>query len=156
VHDILYWVDKDNPRSGPPTNPQNDPQFPLWEYGVERFMSGGGEVSSSFSFVDQGGVVNTNESDSVIRNFPSGKRPFSQPISFSVASVVNGSSVSNISISFNGKPISNYTQAPFYISFSQQEIAGVVREENIITINIKTSSGDSVVINKNLSIDLNR
>ena len=36
VHDILYWVDRDNPRSGRPTkNPANDPQFPRWEYPVQ-------------------------------------------------------------------------------------------------------------------------
>lgn len=156
VHDILYWVDKDNPRGGAPTNPQNDPQFPLWEYGVERFMSGGGEVSSNFSFVDQNNINNSIESDGVIRNFPSGKRPFSQPISFSVASIVNGSQVSSVSVNFNGRPISNYDQAPFYISFNPQEIAGVVREENTIHLNIKTLSGDSINLDKSISIDLNR
>ncbi len=34
VHSILYWVDKDNPRGPYPLNPQGDPQFRLWEYGV--------------------------------------------------------------------------------------------------------------------------
>ena len=33
IHDILYWVDKDEPRSGRPGNP-NDSQFALWEYPV--------------------------------------------------------------------------------------------------------------------------
>ena len=30
-HSILYFVDKDNPLSEPPQNPENDPQFILWE-----------------------------------------------------------------------------------------------------------------------------
>jgi membrane peptidoglycan carboxypeptidase len=34
IHDILYWVDKDNPRGPMPKNPASDPQFQLWEYGV--------------------------------------------------------------------------------------------------------------------------
>lgn len=34
VHDILYWVDKDNPRGPVPQNPQKDPQFNLWEPSV--------------------------------------------------------------------------------------------------------------------------
>lgn len=32
VHDILYWVNKDNPRGGNPNH--NDSQFNYWEYGV--------------------------------------------------------------------------------------------------------------------------
>lgn len=32
IHDILYWVPKNNPRS--PGNSQNDSQFPYWEYPV--------------------------------------------------------------------------------------------------------------------------
>jgi 1A family penicillin-binding protein len=37
AHDILYWVDKDNPQSGPPANPANDPQFAYWEYPVRSW-----------------------------------------------------------------------------------------------------------------------
>lgn len=34
AHSILYYVNKDDPTGPPPTNPQNDPQFVLWEYPV--------------------------------------------------------------------------------------------------------------------------
>jgi hypothetical protein len=37
VHDILFWVNKDNPRGGSPVNPADDPQFALWEYPVQRW-----------------------------------------------------------------------------------------------------------------------
>ena len=35
VKDILYWVDKENPRGEAPRNPGRDPQFNLWNTGVE-------------------------------------------------------------------------------------------------------------------------
>lgn len=38
-HDLLYWVDKNNPRGFPPTNPAQDPQFPYWEYGISLWYS---------------------------------------------------------------------------------------------------------------------
>jgi membrane peptidoglycan carboxypeptidase len=34
-HDILHWVDKRNPVGPPPANPENDPQYAYWEYGVQ-------------------------------------------------------------------------------------------------------------------------
>jgi len=35
VHDILYWVDKNNPLGPPPAFPAADPQFSHWEYPVQ-------------------------------------------------------------------------------------------------------------------------
>ncbi len=37
VQDILYSVDKTNPRGGTPTNPTSDPQFYLWNIGVQAW-----------------------------------------------------------------------------------------------------------------------
>jgi penicillin-binding protein 1A len=34
VHSILNWVNKNDPRGSIPDNPNNDPQFERWEYGV--------------------------------------------------------------------------------------------------------------------------
>lgn len=38
AHDILYFVDKDDPRGPQPTN-QTDPQFPYWEYPVSLWKA---------------------------------------------------------------------------------------------------------------------
>ncbi len=35
VHDILYWVNKTDPRSGPPANPASDPLYDNWETAVQ-------------------------------------------------------------------------------------------------------------------------
>jgi 1A family penicillin-binding protein len=36
-HDILYYVDKDNPQGGKPDKPSNDSQYDTWEKGVEEY-----------------------------------------------------------------------------------------------------------------------
>ncbi len=38
-HDILFWVDKDNPQGPVPKNPEKDPQFAAWEKGVQKWAS---------------------------------------------------------------------------------------------------------------------
>lgn len=38
VHDILYWVSKNDPRSTSPINPADDPQFDRWEYPVRLWV----------------------------------------------------------------------------------------------------------------------
>ncbi|MBI5401282.1 PBP1A family penicillin-binding protein [Candidatus Wolfebacteria bacterium] len=35
VHDILYFIDKNNPLGAVPQNPQNDPQFNNWDFPVQ-------------------------------------------------------------------------------------------------------------------------
>lgn len=35
IHDILYYVKKDDPRGDPPEDPENDPQFRRWEDAVQ-------------------------------------------------------------------------------------------------------------------------
>lgn len=37
MHSILHFVDRSNPRGPNPTNPANDSQYRLWEYGVQRW-----------------------------------------------------------------------------------------------------------------------
>lgn len=39
VHDILFWVRKDNPRAGAPLNPWSDPQTAYWEYPVRLWAA---------------------------------------------------------------------------------------------------------------------
>lgn len=36
-HSILYWVNKNDPRGPIPSNPDSDPQFRYWEYGVNQW-----------------------------------------------------------------------------------------------------------------------
>jgi 1A family penicillin-binding protein len=38
VHEILYWVNKDDPYGAIPTNPGDDPQFEHWEYPVQVWL----------------------------------------------------------------------------------------------------------------------
>ena len=57
IHSILYWVDKDNSRGPAPANPDQDPQFALWEYPVtlwalQRGITSADEDSVPTSFDD--------------------------------------------------------------------------------------------------------
>ncbi len=39
IHDILYWVDKSDPRGPIPSNPSNDSQFENWETAVKNWFA---------------------------------------------------------------------------------------------------------------------
>lgn len=46
-HDILYYVDKENPLGPIPTNPGNDPQFSAWESAVQGWAAKNASSSTS-------------------------------------------------------------------------------------------------------------
>jgi 1A family penicillin-binding protein len=39
LHDILFYVDKDNPQGPAPTRPEDDPQYAGWEEGVRKWAA---------------------------------------------------------------------------------------------------------------------
>ena len=38
-HEILYWVDKNNPLGPAPANPASDPQYTRWDYAVQHWLN---------------------------------------------------------------------------------------------------------------------
>lgn len=56
-HSILFYVDKDNPRGDAPENPENDPQFKIWEEAISAWA--GKNASSSLALpADYGNLHN--------------------------------------------------------------------------------------------------
>lgn len=47
VHNILHWVGKKDPLGPAPTNPEEDPQYRLWEYPVRKWLTENGVADFS-------------------------------------------------------------------------------------------------------------
>jgi len=57
-HNILFYVDKDNPRGAIPSNPAIDPQFNLWEAAVKNWASKNASSSTTTLPVDYDNLHN--------------------------------------------------------------------------------------------------
>jgi len=113
VHEILYWLDKDNPRGGRVSNPASDSQFANWEYPV-AVWAGEQPVSTLPGGIPPGGGNN----DFVVL------MPF-QNISLSGAAAIpvsvaypDSAGVSRVSYFLNGQEVGFSVTPPFYHSFS--------------------------------------
>ena len=54
VHEILHWVDKENPRGDRRASPRSDPQYERWEFPVSLWSTGqtfGGGAPGSFRII---------------------------------------------------------------------------------------------------------
>lgn len=122
VHDILYYVDKNDPRGPVPQHPENDPQFAAWEAGVRAWAAKNhfedatttpaivpGAASASTSGERHAlsvTIVSPSENDTVT----------SDTLSATVqASAPRG--VAKVSYRLDDLLIGTYTQAPYSLSY---------------------------------------
>jgi membrane peptidoglycan carboxypeptidase len=116
VHDILYWVNKDSPRSGAPN--RSDSQFAYWDYPVQLWaqqnpaLISGATVSSTAPSAPpaaaSGFLISSPEQGAVV--------PFDAPVMFAS---VNQSSFPITSVSYyvNGYLVGT-VGAPYLFSFT--------------------------------------
>ena len=118
VHDILYWVKKDNPLITA-TNPARDPQFAYWEYPVELWSQTGQTGSTSTT-----GILPTTPETGGTSPFsitsPQTGTTVSSNTPFIVTSSGSSNTIISISYSLNGVPIGTAVTPPFRISVLSQ------------------------------------
>jgi len=49
AHNILYYVNRSDPRGAPPEHPENDPNYNNWEAGVQAWLKAKGEVGGEIA-----------------------------------------------------------------------------------------------------------
>jgi len=67
VHDILYWVNKSDPRGPVPTNPSSDPQFHLWEPSVQTWWANN---SSKYGITTSADIPVGSDTTTTTQNSP--------------------------------------------------------------------------------------
>jgi penicillin-binding protein 1A len=121
VHDILYWVQKDNPLAGPPSNPWADPQAAYWDYPVQLWLAAGGAASSTPGI---GGTssISPSPADAGVSSFqiisPQSGTIVSSASALTVtAADPNPENVVSVTYFLNGATLGTATTPPYAISF---------------------------------------
>ena len=139
VHSILYWIDKDAPTGGRPSNPANDPQFSYWEIPVRAWAAQQGLSDGGTLFPGTGGPV----SDPDAQGAPSAVPPSisittpttgaaveaGAPLNIAVASA---NTLSRVDYYINDGYIGAATNPPFSIGIVPQSLPGILPSGNRI------------------------
>lgn len=136
VHNILHWINKDNPRGLSPVNPQNDSQYNLWEIPVREWVA-----SQNIKEGDHSGIpigYDTSHTPESIPVISVSGIDFGSPHSAdenikAVISVLSKYPVSRVEFFINGELIDKKTATPFTFSFNPKNIASI-STTNTITI----------------------
>lgn len=113
IHEILYWVDKDNPREGGRST--NDAQFRLWDVPVQMWAAG-------LPIVTSPGNSQTIPDAPIIRSFritapaPGTYVQVHMPVTFT-AEHPNPSSVTRVTYILNGIPVGSASNPPYSVTY---------------------------------------
>jgi len=125
-HDILHYVNKDDPRGPTPTNPADDPQYLNWEQSltdwVERLRKEGKDVSFEEPPTEVDNLVITELSPQITFISPTdGQAITNRQLTIEVhASAPNG--VSRVSFQLDGQDIGSAPSLPFKIDYTAKKL----------------------------------
>jgi hypothetical protein len=133
VHEILYWVDKNDPWGDVPRNPSDDPQFKFWEYPIKNWLKTQylpePDKPSSYDNIHTPG--NSPKID-IIDPQDGGTYDSNQKITVQIGS--RGEyTLSKLDFYVNNTYLGTSSQSPFLFSFTPSQIENISRE-NILKI----------------------
>ena len=124
VHEILYWIDKDNPRGGKPANPASDPQFAYWDYPVQIWAGQNPQLlPAQGTGVPAPGTPAAAEGFAITSPLAGSSVPFGVPVTISVENQ-SPSAVSSVTYYINGTIVGT-AGAPYGIVYSPQQRGAV-------------------------------
>ena len=151
VHNILYWVDKNNPNGDFPKKPENDPQFELWEKPVRDWVKK--QNIKEETILD---IPEKYDDIHIPENFPSFKiiSPKNGQLfkkNEKITIILDSMSVypiTRVDFFINNKFIGSSKTFPFNFSFILNELNNVkqINELRIVGYDSILNKGESVVL----------
>jgi penicillin-binding protein 1C len=121
VHTILYWIDKANPTGGQPDNPEKDPLYSNWEYGVQKWWAANGDLYTNQPIT----TGNPNAKPTFqIMGLSSDPYTKEQAINFSIVPT-SLNPISKIDVFVGNTLVDSLSSAPYSVLLKQDEISGL-------------------------------
>lgn len=153
VHSILYWIDKDSPRSPRPEHPEKDVQFNAWEHGVSVWKEKNNiqdEVSTSTGTstieIEFDDIHKPEFSPRITIISPNPQTLFSSNDTITIT-IGNESEfpLAKIDVFVNGVFLGSTTNEPFVYSFTISDITSVQQFNTLKLIGYDTVSNKGEV-----------
>jgi len=117
IHDILYYVDKDDPTGPAPTNPESDQQFKPWEDAVAAWAKKQGIVNAAPP-TESDNVHRPDYQPVVSIDYPANNQTFNQPNLEVRISATATNGVSRAEYYIDGYLFETVAQSPFNLNKS--------------------------------------
>lgn len=125
VHNILYWVDKKNPRGPQPTNPEKDSQYLLWELPVILWAAQNGYGTSSQNSIptEYDNIHTPEKSPTITILKPQNNSRIPKSNSYStIVQYKKTYTISHVDYYINDILIGRVDKSPYSITFTPSEL----------------------------------
>jgi 1A family penicillin-binding protein len=139
THDILHFVDKNNPLGPEPQIPQNDFQYGRWEYGVQKWIGQNGDKVITTDIIKNPPVA----APEVLVGFvsPQDQAVFKKNTKPTIQIEVSSKDpVSKVEYFINNNSIGVSNESPYELSFFPNETPGIKDVGNILKAKVTTAS----------------
>lgn len=155
VHNILHWVDKDNPRGPIPANPTSDGQYRNWEHSVRQWVNGDGFEDTEVDITDTDNASDDTTDDSggeILSITTDLQISYNQNQRVRIEAENNGQ-LDRLELFVNNELIDIDNSQPFSVSFMPRDIDSIESGNgNILTIQGTDKAGMQEVVNHNFSV----
>lgn len=135
-HEILYWVNKNDPLGPAPTNPYSDSQFLLWETPAQKWITENGLPALAFNAVPQtSDDIHRPELAPIVSIVnPKATSTYSVNQKIIVETLIRSNfAINHVDLFFNNILIGSNKTAPYDFSFTPSQI-GVVNDVNELRV----------------------
>ena len=149
VHSILYWVDKNNPLGGRPSDPTKDPQYTNWEYSVQKWWN---ENKSKYKIITTDDkpksfdTIHTENSKPIITVSGLMGNTYRKDSSIDIhVGVTSESAIRKVDVFVNDTYVTSLKSAPYTFSFSPNTIDSISNTNTlrVIGYDVNGNSGES-------------
>ncbi|MBU0732336.1 transglycosylase domain-containing protein, partial [Patescibacteria group bacterium] len=147
VHNILYYVNKDDPQGPSPTNPADDPMFSSWEGAVQGYAAAnpGEYLTGDFEYEDCALRSNLDPPAISITYPQSGVKYTSSTFNIMTSVTAGGGKISQVDYYIDGNYIGSSTVSPWQTSYQPSALTeGNHTLKVIATDEFGKTSSDSI------------
>ncbi|MEO8637936.1 MAG: PBP1A family penicillin-binding protein [Candidatus Taylorbacteria bacterium] len=144
VHSILHYVDTNNPLGGEPRNPNSNPQYSHWEYGVQKWLTDNGSTFGAQG-TSTGVSIPVKKIVVAIVN-PQGSKQYKkgQPINIGLEFAPGGSPIVRANYYLNNAFLGSSGDSPFEFTFTPDSVKKINTLKVILT-DSKDETGEAQV-----------
>lgn len=148
VHNILYWINKENPQDESSKNSINDSQFPYWEYPVQVWANAQGFISGGFGF-ENSNTSSQGSNNVILFTSPLNGDTFKkdQRVNVSIKSI-SENQIKKAEFFLNGVYVGSSSITPFDFSFLISSVSQIQKGQNslkVVATDTKGSQKESVI-----------
>lgn len=152
-HSILFSVNKDDPLGPVPSNPRRDPQFILWEKGVQEWFGN----SENTTNLDQSVNSNQNNSNEISGEIisPYKNNSYSKNTQIPVVLSLPKDLIPNkADVFINNKFLGSFNKKPFVFSFVPEDVLNIKKTNDIKVVVYFENSTNKLEISSKFEVNI--